>query len=64
MNCKIKYPSILPSGRWGNTSLHEAHTGGDRNMIKMLEVAKASQLPELSDNIHETQGILCLVKTI
>jgi len=26
-------------------------------MIKMLEVAKASQLVELSNNIHETQGI-------
>ncbi|KAL5174766.1 Potassium channel SKOR [Glycine soja] len=47
--------SVLSKDRWGNTSLHEAHTGGDRNMIKMLEVAKASQLPELSDNIHETQ---------
>jgi len=27
-------------------------------MIKMLEVAKVSQLAELSDNIHETQGII------
>ncbi|KAG5041834.1 hypothetical protein AAZX31_05G232600 [Glycine max] len=48
--------SVLSKDRWGNTPLHEAHTGGDRNMIKMLEVAKASQLVELSNNIHETQA--------
>ncbi|KAK7320201.1 hypothetical protein RJT34_04937 [Clitoria ternatea] len=40
--------SVLSKDRWGNTPLHEAHIGGNRNMIKMLEVAKASQLAELS----------------
>lgn len=29
-------------------------------MIKLLEVAKVSQLAELSDNIHEIQGIIIM----
>ncbi|WVZ21948.1 hypothetical protein V8G54_000492 [Vigna mungo] len=36
-----------PNIEWGNTPLHEAHTCGNRNMIKLLEVAKVSQLAEL-----------------
>ncbi|XP_029127278.1 potassium channel SKOR isoform X2 [Cajanus cajan] len=48
--------SVLSKDRWGNTPLLEAHTGGNRNMIKMFEVAKVSQLAELSSSIHETQA--------
>lgn len=55
--------SVLSKDRWGNTPLHEAHTGGNRNMIKMLEAAKASQLVELSNNIHETQATPMLQST-
>ncbi|TKY61090.1 Potassium channel SKOR [Spatholobus suberectus] len=55
--------SVLSKDRWGNTPLHEAHTGGNRNMIKMLEVAKVSQLAELSNNIHGTQATPMLQST-
>ncbi|KAJ1394254.1 RmlC-like jelly roll fold [Sesbania bispinosa] len=34
--------SVLSKDRWGNTPLHCARTGGNRNMIKMLDVAKVS----------------------
>ncbi|XP_027339894.1 potassium channel SKOR-like [Abrus precatorius] len=55
--------SVLSKDRWGNTPLHEAHTGGNRNMIKRLEVAKVSQLVELSNSIHETQATPMLQST-
>nr|KYP52658.1 Potassium channel GORK [Cajanus cajan] len=55
--------SVLSKDRWGNTPLLEAHTGGNRNMIKMLEVAKVSQLAELSSSIHETQGMVKFLST-
>ncbi|KAK7358107.1 hypothetical protein VNO77_00028 [Canavalia gladiata] len=48
--------SVLSKDRWGNTPLHEAHTGGNRNMIKMLEHANVSQLAQLSNCIHETRA--------
>jgi len=32
-------------------------------MIKLLEVAKVSQLAELSDLIHENQGIIIFLST-
>ncbi|XP_061352740.1 potassium channel SKOR-like isoform X2 [Gastrolobium bilobum] len=47
--------SVLSKDRWGNTPLDEARTCGTRNMIKMLEVAKVSQLAELSVSIPETR---------
>ncbi|XP_020206518.1 potassium channel GORK isoform X2 [Cajanus cajan] len=31
--------SVLSKDTWGNTPLLEAHTGGNRNMIKMLELS-------------------------
>ncbi|RDX75537.1 Potassium channel SKOR, partial [Mucuna pruriens] len=55
--------SVLSKDRWGNTPIHEAHTGGNRHMIKMLEVAKVSQLAELSNSIHETQATSMLQST-
>ncbi|KAL2342323.1 hypothetical protein Fmac_003608 [Flemingia macrophylla] len=55
--------SVLSKDRWGNTPLLEAHTGGNRNMVKMLEVAKISQLAELSGSIHETQATPMLQST-
>ncbi|KAF7813477.1 potassium channel SKOR-like [Senna tora] len=45
--------SVLSKDRWGNTPLDEAHMGGNKNMIRMLEVAKISQLGELSHNTQE-----------
>ncbi|KAI4352081.1 hypothetical protein L6164_006367 [Bauhinia variegata] len=44
--------SVLSKDRWGNTPLDEARTGGGGKMIKMLEVAKISQLAELSNSIQ------------
>ncbi|XP_054785512.1 potassium channel SKOR-like isoform X2 [Prosopis cineraria] len=48
--------SVLSTDRWGYTPLDDARIGGNRNMIKLLEVAKISQLSEISDSIQETQG--------
>nr|KYP52659.1 Potassium channel GORK [Cajanus cajan] len=55
--------SVLSKDRWGNTPLLKAHTSGNRNMIKMLEVVKVSQLAELSSSIHETQGMVKFLST-
>ncbi|KAI9080052.1 hypothetical protein K1719_037985 [Acacia pycnantha] len=52
--------SVLSKDRWGNTPLDDAHMGGNRNMIKMLEVAKISQLTELSHNIQEPRAKVLL----
>ncbi|XP_028791312.1 potassium channel SKOR-like, partial [Neltuma alba] len=49
--------SVLSTDRWGYTPLDEARIGGNRNMIRLLEVAKISQLTEISDDIQETQEI-------
>nr|ALX27201.1 outward rectifying K+ channel [Ammopiptanthus mongolicus] len=56
--------SVLSKDRWGSTPLDEARTGGNRNMIKMLEVAKVSQLAELSNSIQETQAALTPPSTV
>ncbi|KAI9087397.1 hypothetical protein K1719_030717 [Acacia pycnantha] len=48
--------SVLSTDRWGHTPLDEARIGGNRSMIRLLEVAKISQLAEVSDGIQETQG--------
>ena len=36
--------------------------GGNRNMIEMLEVAKISQLAELSNSIQETGGMIVILE--
>ncbi|KAL1365986.1 hypothetical protein HN51_013909 [Arachis hypogaea] len=50
--------SVLCKDRWGNTPLDEARISGDINALKMLQVAKISQLAELSCGIQETKEIL------
>ncbi|XP_028756660.1 potassium channel SKOR [Neltuma alba] len=55
--------SVLSKDRWGNTPLDEAHMGGNRNMIKMLQVAKISQLTELSHSIQESRAKVLLPST-
>ncbi|KAG6753809.1 hypothetical protein POTOM_041808 [Populus tomentosa] len=36
--------SVFPKDRWGNTPLDEARIGGNKDLIKLLEVARASQI--------------------
>ncbi|KAF7822171.1 potassium channel SKOR-like [Senna tora] len=54
--------SVLSKDRWGNTPLDGARIGGNRKMIRMLEVAKISQLAELSNSnsIQETHATFLL----
>ncbi|KAL2457294.1 Potassium channel SKOR [Forsythia ovata] len=40
--------SIFATDRWGKTPLDEAHIGGNKNLIKLLEDAKITQLSEFS----------------
>ncbi|CAN6584787.1 unnamed protein product [Malus baccata var. baccata] len=46
--------SVLSKDRWGRTPLDEARIGGNKKLIKLLEVARASQLSEFSDHSQET----------
>lgn len=36
--------SVFPKDRWGNTPLDDARLGGNKNLIKLLEDAKCSQI--------------------
>ncbi|KAH7529250.1 hypothetical protein FEM48_Zijuj05G0164600 [Ziziphus jujuba var. spinosa] len=47
--------SVLAKDRWGNTPLDEARIGGNKNLIKLLEAAKTSQLSEFSISSQEFQ---------
>ncbi|KAJ6764948.1 POTASSIUM CHANNEL SKOR-LIKE [Salix koriyanagi] len=38
--------SVFPKDRWGNTPLDEARTGGNKDLIKLLEAARASQIAD------------------
>lgn len=39
--------------RWGNTPLEEAHVGGNKKLVKLLEEARSSQLMQLSGSSWE-----------
>ncbi|CAK7324876.1 unnamed protein product [Dovyalis caffra] len=41
--------SVFPKDRWGNSPLDEARIGGNKDLIKLLEVARASQMSKFSD---------------
>ncbi|KAL8125438.1 hypothetical protein AgCh_012942 [Apium graveolens] len=45
--------SVLSRDRWGNTPLDEGRMSGNQNLIRLLEIAKASQLDEISNQSHE-----------
>ncbi|KAK3020686.1 hypothetical protein RJ639_045592 [Escallonia herrerae] len=45
--------SVFSKDRWGNTPLDEGRMCGNKNMIKLLEEAKCSQLAELPDQSQE-----------
>ncbi|XP_054786421.1 potassium channel SKOR-like [Prosopis cineraria] len=55
--------SVLSKDRWGNTPLDEARMGGNKNIIKMLEVAKVTQLALLSHGIQEPRAKVLLLST-
>ncbi|KAF9671269.1 hypothetical protein SADUNF_Sadunf12G0029800 [Salix dunnii] len=38
--------SVFPKDRWGNTPLDEARSGGNKDLIKLLEAARASQIAD------------------
>ncbi|KAJ6418648.1 hypothetical protein OIU84_001921 [Salix udensis] len=38
--------SVFPKDRWGNTPLDEARTGGNKDLIKLLEAARSSQIAD------------------
>lgn len=43
--------------RWGNTPLDEGRMCGNKNLMKLLEAAKAAQLSESPHRAHEMTGI-------
>jgi hypothetical protein len=47
---------LLHARRWGNTPLDDAWIGGNKNLIKLLEVTRTSQLSKLSDCSQEIRG--------
>jgi hypothetical protein len=52
----ITFVCLSSACRWGNTPLNDAYIGGNKNLIKLLEVARNSQSSELSDNSQESRG--------
>ncbi|PON79288.1 Voltage dependent potassium channel [Parasponia andersonii] len=48
--------SVFCKDRWGKTPLDEARIGGNKKFIKLLEVARSSQLLEFSESSQEFQG--------
>lgn len=42
--------------RWGNTPLDEGRMSGNKNLIKLLEIAKSSQLAEITNQSPEITG--------
>ena len=57
----MTFVSLSSACRWGNTALDDALIGGNKNLIKLLEVARASQLSGLSDYSQEIQGMKKIV---
>ncbi|MFQ6638916.1 hypothetical protein Gotur_015786 [Gossypium turneri] len=49
--------SVFSKDRWGNTPLDEARMCGNKNLIKLLEDAKSTQLSELPHCSKEFTGI-------
>jgi hypothetical protein len=52
----LTFVSLSSACRWGNTPLDDAWIGGNKNLIKLLEVTRTSQLSELSDCSQEIRG--------
>jgi hypothetical protein len=52
----VTFVSLYSTCRWGNTPLDDACIGGNKNLMKLLEVARTSQLSELSDCSQRIQG--------
>ncbi|KAA8541403.1 hypothetical protein F0562_025366 [Nyssa sinensis] len=48
--------SIFSKDRWGNTPLDDARVGGNKNLIKLLEDTKCTQLLEFPDFFEGIQG--------
>ncbi|PHT53660.1 Potassium channel GORK [Capsicum baccatum] len=47
--------SVFAVDRWGKSPLDEARVGGNKNLIKLLEDAKGSQLSEFSPSFSRSQ---------
>ncbi|KAL2539651.1 Potassium channel SKOR [Abeliophyllum distichum] len=50
--------SVFATDRWGKTPLDEAHIGGNKNLIKLLEDAKITQLSEFSGCFERSEDIM------
>ncbi|KAL5555901.1 hypothetical protein UlMin_038137 [Ulmus minor] len=48
--------SVYLKDRWGNTPIDEARIGGNKNLLKLLEVAKSSQMSEFSNSSKEVRA--------
>ncbi|KAF8389706.1 hypothetical protein HHK36_024225 [Tetracentron sinense] len=48
--------SVFSKDRWGNTPLDEGRTCGNKNLIKLLEDAKSTQLSDFPGYSQEIQG--------
>ena len=54
---RVTFVSLSSIFRWGNTALDDALIGGNKNLIKLLKVARTSQLSGLSDCSQEIRGM-------
>ncbi|CAL9012918.1 unnamed protein product [Prunus brigantina] len=56
--------SVLSKDRYnlngGSTPLDEARISGNKKLMKLLEVARALQLSEFSDQYHQETTYACL----
>ncbi|KAK8309738.1 hypothetical protein V6Z12_D02G143400 [Gossypium hirsutum] len=48
--------SVLSIDRWGNTPVDDARIGGNRNLIALLEAARASQMADFFDHPQQIRG--------
>ncbi|KAL5574136.1 hypothetical protein UlMin_023733, partial [Ulmus minor] len=50
--------NVFSKDRWGNTPLDEGRMCGNKNLIKLLEDAKAAQLSDFPNNAQEITGTM------
>eukprot|EP00257_Ricinus_communis_P028191 XP_025015605.1 potassium channel SKOR isoform X3 [Ricinus communis] len=48
--------SVFSKDRWGNTPLDDARVGGNKNLIKLLEVARTTQMSEFSESPQRVEA--------
>ncbi|KAL1112694.1 hypothetical protein V6Z11_D02G142700 [Gossypium hirsutum] len=53
---KLSFVKPIHVRRWGNTPVDDARIGGNRNLIALLEAARASQMADFFDHPQQIRG--------